>query len=147
MISRWVLVAEDEASTQTARRFDTRENQNPIFRPVLQVRFIRPSDGGLVDAGIQDGGTSDAGSSDAGPTDAGPVDAGLMDGGPADAGIDAGQLDSGIPDGGQSQTMAPQSTSGCEIGSGGSGLVLGALAVLLLGVVQARLRRRVSFRN
>jgi hypothetical protein len=126
----WVLIAEDESLTQTARRFDTRENQNPVFRPVLQVQFIPPVDGGLSDAGLPDGGSSDAGSADAGP----------MDAGQTDGGIDAGQPDSGMPDGGQPPAMSPQSSSGCQIGSRGSGFVFAALAVLLLVFVQARQR-------
>ena len=149
----WVLVADDESGSQTARRFDTRENSNIYFRPSLQVQFTPPADGGVidggfdggssdagVDAGLDDGGSSDAGVVDAGPSDAGVMDAGLTDAGPTDAGADGGLPDSGTPDGGQSLTESPQSGPGCQIGSGGSSVVLGLLAVLMLGIVQARWR-------
>ena len=146
----WVLVADDESLSQTARRFDTRENQNPYFRPTLQVQFTPPADGGVIDGGLEDGGSSDAGITDAGandagvmdagPTDAGTMDAGPTDAGPTDAGADGGLPDSGTPDGGQSLTMEPQSGSGCQSEPSGSSLVVGLLAVLLLGI--ARLRRR-----
>lgn len=154
----WALVADDESLTQTARRFDTRENQNQYFRPVLQVQFTPPADGGVTDAGLEDGGSSDAGADaglqdggsgdagvdagllDGGSSDAGVIDAGPTDAGPTDAGADGGLPDSGIPDGGQPLSEAPQSTSGCEIGSSGPTLVMGILAVLLLGIVQARWR-------
>src|SRR5262249_55970832 len=108
----WVLVADDESLPQSARRFDTRENQNPVFRPILQIQFTPLADGGVHDAGLDDGGSNDAGVMDAGPTDAGPTD----------AGADGGLPDSGIPDGGQSPTVAPQSGSGCQSGPSGSSL-------------------------
>jgi len=37
----WILVG-DEAAPGTAKRFDSRENANPLARPVLRVRFQAP---------------------------------------------------------------------------------------------------------
>jgi hypothetical protein len=38
----WVLVAQDETAIGYAKRFDTRENSNPSFRPQLTVEFTPP---------------------------------------------------------------------------------------------------------
>src|SRR5215510_7520699 len=128
----WVLVADSE-SPRSAKRFDTRENVNPDFRPVLQVQFTPPADGGFHDGGLEDGGPNDGGSPDAGFVDAGP-DAGAVDGG-----ADGGMPDSGLPDGGQSLLPASQS-GGCgyQTAPTGLSLLMGVLAVLLLATVRHR---------
>jgi len=38
----WVLIAQDETAIGYAKRFDTRENSNPSFRPLLTVEFTPP---------------------------------------------------------------------------------------------------------
>ncbi len=40
----WVLIG-NEAADRTARRFDSRENRNPAYRPVLTIEFIPPVGG------------------------------------------------------------------------------------------------------
>jgi len=67
----WVLVADNESIPRTAKAFDTRENNQPEFRPVLQVVFAPP----VLDAGF-DGGPTDGGGPDGGAVDAGPTDSG-----------------------------------------------------------------------
>jgi len=132
MNSGWILIAENESTPRTAKRFDTRENTNPNFRPVLQVEFTPPTDAGF-DGGTGDGGSADGGSPDSGSTDAG------ADAGPTDAGADAGMPDSGIPDGSQSLVPAPQSGCGYESAPTRLSLLLGVLAaVLLLTTVRRR---------
>jgi len=128
MNTGWILVAESESTSRTAKRFDTRENTNPDFRPVLQVEFTPPTDAGF-DGGTGDGGSNDGGSPDSGSPDAG-VDAGTTD---------AGMPDLGIPDGGQSPVPAPQS-GGCGYRGEPTGLslLMGALTVLLLATVRRR---------
>ena len=108
----WVLVADDESMPGTAKRFDTRENVQAEFRPVLQVVFAPP----VLDAGA-----------DGGPTDAGSADSGQNDGGGPDGGpVDAGPTDSGQPGG----MEPPAPGRGCSVA--GSGLQV--IAALLLVV-------------
>ena len=129
----WILIADNESAPRSAKRFDTRENTNPDFRPVLQVQFAPPVDGGFSDGGIGDGGSNDGGSNDGGSMDAG------LDGGSIDAGHDAGMPDSGLPDNGQSLVPASQS-GGCGYQSAPTllSLLVGALTVLLATVRRRR---------
>jgi hypothetical protein len=63
----WVVLAEGEGHPPvTAKRFDSRENVAPQFRPVLQIVYNPPPPD--CDGGLPDGGT-DAGQSDAGVED------------------------------------------------------------------------------
>jgi len=134
----WVVLAEGEGHPPvTAKRFDSRENVTPEFRPVLQIVYSPPParDGG-PDAG--NGGRTDAGVD--GGTDAGQSDAGSLD----DAGIGTG--DAG-PEGDPGTGQRPDRIIG-EIGRGGCqavpGPALGLFALSLLALARLR-RRRVSF--
>lgn len=51
----WILIAENESLPRTSKWFDTRENVDPAFRPVLQVQFTPPEDAGFNDGGLADG--------------------------------------------------------------------------------------------
>ena len=121
----WVLVADGEGHAPvTAKRFDSRENTNPQFRPVLQIEYSPPPpdcDGGL-------------------PTDAGQSDAGLPD----DGGI--GMNDAGLGD--DPGPGQPVDRSIAEVGHGGCqaapGPALGIFALCVLALTRL-CRRRISF--
>ncbi len=126
----WVLLSQVESAMST-KRFDTRENSDPSFRPVLRVDFVAPG----TDAGTTDAGT-DAGTADAG-MDAGTMDAG-MDAGTTDAGMDAGTTDAGPSD-----ARIIERGWGCQ---SGSGLVFALATLTMLGTVSAQLMRRRGVR-
>jgi len=121
----WVLVADGEGHAPvTAKRFDSRENTNPEFRPVLQIVYNPPPpdcDGGL-------------------PTDAGQSDAGSPD----DGGVGIG--DAGLGDN-PGTGQRPDRNIG-EVGVGGCqaapGPALGLLALFVLALARVH-RRRISF--
>jgi hypothetical protein len=82
----WVVVSAPEAQgVITSKRFDSRENLSPEFRPVLEIVYA-PS--AFADAGMDAGRNDDAGVVDSGSPDGGVVDAGLPDAGIFDAGSD-----------------------------------------------------------
>ena len=120
----WVLVADGEGHAPvTAKRFDSRENANPAFRPVLQIVYNPPPpdcDGGLPDAGQSDAGLPDDGGTGIG-------DAGLGDNpGP-------GQR----PD----RNIGEVGVGGCQAAPGPA---LGLLALFVLALARLH-RRRISF--
>ncbi len=125
----WVVVSEPEAQgVITAKRFDSRENHTPEFRPVLEIVYTPAV---VTDAGI-----------DAGPND----DAGLADSGSPDSGSDAGSPDAGIADAGgdighDAGTDSPASREVQEVGSGcqtAPGSFLAILAVALFAFRRAQ---------
>ncbi len=133
----WVVISEQEAARViTAKRFDSRENIQPAFRPVLQIVYRPPvlTDGG-TDGGRPDGGCNSGCCNpgcDAGVGDAGVGDAGA-DAGRSDAGNDAGRGDPGVAD--PASSLPDRTIS--EVGAGcqaapGSFLAIAALALLAL---------------
>ncbi len=119
----WVLVADNESISHTAKRFDTRENVQADFRPVLQVVFTPPATDGGVDGG---------------PTDAGSPDAGLSDGGGPDGGaVDAGPADSGQPGG----MEPPAPARGCSVAGTGPSTPLGTCLLVIAAVLLVVWRR------
>jgi MYXO-CTERM domain-containing protein len=134
----WVLVADSEgAGDASAKRFDSRENSSPDFRPVLQIVYssMIATDAG-VDAGLDAGRNDDAGVPDSGSPDGGTIDAGSPD---------AGSLGSGIADaGGDGGTNSPVSTAMQELGVGcqaAPGSLLAVLGLALLAFKRTRRRR------
>lgn len=140
----WLVISEQEASrVVTAKRFDSRENVEPSFRPALRIVYTPPihtdggTDGGRPDAGCNTGCCTPG--CDGGVGDAGMGDAGVTDGGRSDAGNAAGQDDAGVED---PVSSLPDRTirefgAGCQ-SAPGSLLAMVALALLGLG----RLPRR-----
>lgn len=112
----WLLTG--ELTPASAKRFDSRENSNPQFRPLLEVVY-------------RDGGNEDAGS---GGPDAGiPPDGGPDSGIPADAGVD-----SGVPSGDNGPSTPHAGTSndpatgcGCHSTSGPLMPLLGVVLLIL----------------
>ncbi len=143
----WVVISEQEAArVVTAKRFDSRENIEPAFRPVLQIVYRPPvlTDGG-TDGGHPDGGCNsgcDGGCNtgcDAGVGDAGVGDAGVTDAGRSDAGLDdAGGEDlvASLPD----RTIS-EFGAGCQAAPG-SFLAIVALALLALRRLPRSAQRR-----
>ena len=124
----WALVADSEgAGVITAKRFDSRENQSPEFRPVLQIVY---SPMVATDAGLDAGRNDDAGLPDSGSPDGGPVDAGSPDAGSPDSGIADGEVNGG--------TDSPGSTAIREVGSGCQAAPGSLLAILGLALVAVR---------
>ena len=132
----WVLVADSEGAGDTsAKRFDSRENSSPDFRPVLQIVYssMIATDAG-VDAGLDAGRNDDAGVPDSGSPDGGTIDAGSPD---------AGSLGSGIADaGGDGGTNSPVSTAMQELGVGCQAAPGSLMAVLGLALVAFKRTRR-----
>jgi hypothetical protein len=110
----WVVVADDEVTSQTAKRFDSRWNNDSTKRPSLEVVFAPLEiDGGTGDGGSMDGGNPDAGT----------------------AGADGGSPDSGS---GNGEPLQPQAhLGGCQ---SAPGPLLAFMAAALLGVFLARRR-------
>jgi hypothetical protein len=124
----WELLGTPIVSS--AKRFDSRENTEAAFRPVLQIVYMPPmaGDGGLPDCGLPD--------------------AGAPDGGTVDGGSDAGSMnpDSGIsppgaggPDGGAAgdKTSTELLNRGCACHSSS----VASFACLLLVVLKFTRRR------
>ena len=135
----WVLVADSEgAGVISAKRFDSRENNGPEFRPVLEIVYspMVATDGG-VDAGLDAGRNDDAGAPDSGSPDGGSIDAGSPD---------AGSLDSGVADaGGDGGTNSRISTAMEELGAGcqaAPGSLLAILGLALLAVRRSKVWSR-----
>jgi len=135
----WVLVADSEgAGVISAKRFDSRENNGPEFRPVLEIVYspMVATDGG-VDAGLDAGRNDDAGVPDSGSPDGGSIDAGSPD---------AGSLDSGVADaGGDGGTNSRVSTAMEELGAGcqsAPGSLLAILGLALLAVRRSKVWAR-----
>ena len=129
----WVVLSEQEAArVVTAKRFDSRENTQPTFRPVLQIVYRPPvlTDGG-TDGGRPDGGCN-SGCCNPGCDGGGVGDAGA-DAGRSNAGNDAGLEDAGVAD----PASNPPDRIISELGAGcqaapGSFLAIVALALLAL---------------
>jgi hypothetical protein len=119
----WVVLAEGEGHAPvTAKRFDSRENVAPQFRPVLQIIYNPPPPD--CDGGLPDGGT------DAGQSDAGGIDR-------SDGGVEDNPGTGPRPD----RIIDEIGRGGCQAPPGSA---LGLLALSLLALTRLR-RQRVRF--